>query len=63
MADSSDREPIRQAVNNWIRSEGGADSVIDLDAKLRDVRNSARLRAGMVRETIFIRAALDMVRS
>ena len=34
--DSQDHESARQAVNDWIRSSGRFDAVIDLDAALRD---------------------------
>ncbi|TQK10389.1 SGNH/GDSL hydrolase family protein [Herbaspirillum sp. SJZ107] len=37
------REAIRQAVNNWIRSSGEWDGVIDFDAAVRDPANPARM--------------------
>jgi lysophospholipase L1-like esterase len=33
---SSERETVRQKVNDWIRSSDGFDGVVDLDAVLRD---------------------------
>ena len=38
-------ERARQAVNQWIRSGGGYDKVIDFDRALRDPRHPARLSA------------------
>ena len=35
-APRSDRELMRQTVNNWIRSSGEFDAVIDFDAAVRD---------------------------
>jgi lysophospholipase L1-like esterase len=42
--DSPEREAARQEVNRWIRTGGGFDAVIDLDAALRDPANPSRLR-------------------
>ena len=39
-----DKERIRQSVNRWIRSDSGADGVIDFDATLRDAEHPSRLR-------------------
>jgi lysophospholipase L1-like esterase len=38
-----DAERARQSVNQWIRSSGSFDAVIDLDAATRDPRNPANL--------------------
>jgi lysophospholipase L1-like esterase len=38
-------EAIRQAVNQWIRTSGAYDAVIDFDAAVRDPDNPKRLRA------------------
>ena len=38
-------EADRQAVNQWIRSEGHVDAVLDFDAVVRDPRQPDRLRA------------------
>jgi lysophospholipase L1-like esterase len=38
-------EAIRQAVNQWIRTSGAYDAVIDFDAAVRDRTNPKRLRA------------------
>jgi lysophospholipase L1-like esterase len=38
-------EAIRQAVNQWIRTSGSYDAVIDFDAAVRDPANPRRLRA------------------
>jgi lysophospholipase L1-like esterase len=38
-------EAIRQAVNQWIRTSGAYDAVIDFDAAVRDPANPKRLRA------------------
>jgi len=40
---TSDKERIRQAVNRWIRSETGADGIIDFDAAVRDTARPTRL--------------------
>lgn len=37
-------EAKRQAVNDWIRTGGGCDAVIDFDAALRDPSHPARLK-------------------
>lgn len=41
--DTPARERARQTVNEWIRTSGAFDAVIDLDAALRDPENPARL--------------------
>jgi lysophospholipase L1-like esterase len=38
-------EAMRQALNNWIRTGGAYDGVVDFDAKLRDPQNPAQLNA------------------
>jgi lysophospholipase L1-like esterase len=38
-------EAVRQAVNQWIRTGGAFDAVIDFDALTRDPENPKRLRA------------------
>jgi lysophospholipase L1-like esterase len=38
-----DKELVRQAANQWIRSSGEFDAVIDFDAALRDPSHPARL--------------------
>jgi len=38
-------EGIREAVNNWIRSGGAFDAVIDFDAATRDANNPKQLGA------------------
>ena len=43
--DSPEHEAARQTVNQWIRTSGAFDAVIDLDAALRDPGNPSRLRA------------------
>jgi lysophospholipase L1-like esterase len=43
MYDSPAREATRQAVNDWIRTSGKFDAVIDMDAAVRDPAASARL--------------------
>ena len=40
---TSEREAIRQKVNDWIRSSGEFDSVVDLDAVLRDPSHPTQL--------------------
>ena len=40
---TSEREGIRQTVNDWIRSSGEFDGVVDLDAVLRDPSHPTRL--------------------
>lgn len=37
------KEPIREAVNHWIRTSGAFDAVIDWDKALRDPADPARL--------------------
>jgi lysophospholipase L1-like esterase len=39
-----DKEPVRQAVNVWIRESGELDGVVDFDAALRDPARPGRLR-------------------
>ncbi|HEX7069998.1 MAG TPA: SGNH/GDSL hydrolase family protein, partial [Rhodothermales bacterium] len=41
---SPEHEAARQRVNEWIRTSGAFDAVIDLDAALRDPENPTRLR-------------------
>ncbi|MCO5398735.1 SGNH/GDSL hydrolase family protein [Ralstonia soli] len=40
---SSQKETTRQAVNNWIRTSGAFDAVVDFDAALRDPANPQSL--------------------
>ena len=40
---ASDKEPVREAVNAWIRSPGTFDAVIDFDRVLRDPDHPARM--------------------
>jgi len=40
---SSERETVRQQVNDWIRSSGEFDDVVDLDAVLRDPSHPSQL--------------------
>jgi lysophospholipase L1-like esterase len=40
---SAEKETIRQAVNQWIRTSSAFDAVIDFDAVVRDPANPARL--------------------
>jgi lysophospholipase L1-like esterase len=40
---SESKEALRQAVNNWIRTSGSFDAVIDFDAVLRDPDHPGRL--------------------
>jgi lysophospholipase L1-like esterase len=42
--DSEEREAARQTVNDWIRTSGRFDAVIDLDKALRDPDKPSRLR-------------------
>jgi lysophospholipase L1-like esterase len=39
-----DKEPVRQAVNAWIRTSGELDGVVDFDAAVRDPARPSRLR-------------------
>lgn len=41
--DNADRETARKKVNNWIRTSGKFDAVIDFDAAMRDPNNQSRL--------------------
>jgi lysophospholipase L1-like esterase len=43
--DAPEREVARQTVNQWIRTGGAYDAVIDLDAAMRDPAAPTRLRA------------------
>lgn len=43
--DSPENERIRQAVNQWIRTSGEADGVIDFDRLARDPVNPTKMRA------------------
>jgi lysophospholipase L1-like esterase len=40
---SADHESARQTLNNWIRTSNKFDSVIDLDAAVRDPADAAKL--------------------
>jgi lysophospholipase L1-like esterase len=40
---SESGESIREAVNQWIRTGGAYDAVVDFDAKLRDPKNPKEL--------------------
>src|SRR5262249_26290072 len=40
---SASKEAVRQAVNQWIRTSGAFDAVIDVDAVLRDPEHPSRL--------------------
>jgi lysophospholipase L1-like esterase len=40
---SESKEALRQTVNNWIRTSGAFDGVIDFDAVLRDPQHPSRL--------------------
>lgn len=42
---SADLQTHRQAINNWIRTSGKFDAVIDFDAATRDQQNPSRLSA------------------
>jgi lysophospholipase L1-like esterase len=43
--DTAAHQTARQTVNNWIRTSGKWDAVIDLDAVVRDPANQSRLQA------------------
>jgi lysophospholipase L1-like esterase len=43
---TSEREAVRQKVNDWIRSSGEFDGVVDLDAVLRDPSHPTQLLPG-----------------
>jgi lysophospholipase L1-like esterase len=43
--DTAAHQTARQTVNNWIRTSGKWDAVIDLDAVVRDPSNQSRLLA------------------
>jgi lysophospholipase L1-like esterase len=38
-------EPIREAVNNWIRTSGAFDAVVDFEVAIRDPNDPKRVRA------------------
>ena len=40
---SESKEAVRQSVNNWIRTSGSFDAIIDFDAVLRDPDHPSRL--------------------
>jgi lysophospholipase L1-like esterase len=40
-------EPVRQAVNTWIRTSGAYDAVVDFEAATRDPNHPKRLRADL----------------
>jgi lysophospholipase L1-like esterase len=40
-------EAVREAVNNWIRTSGAYDAVVDFEAATRDPNNPKRLRADL----------------
>jgi lysophospholipase L1-like esterase len=40
-----DGEPLREAVNNWIRTSGAFDAVVDFEAAIRDPDDPKRVRA------------------
>jgi lysophospholipase L1-like esterase len=42
-----DGEAIRQAVNQWIRTGGAFDGVIDFDAAVRDPQHPMQFREGL----------------
>lgn len=44
---SADGEAIRQAVNQWIRTGGAFDGVIDFDAAVRDPQHPSQFREGL----------------
>jgi lysophospholipase L1-like esterase len=41
---SEERERVRRAVNEWVRTSGAFDAVIDFDAAVRDPRDPTRIR-------------------
>ncbi|WP_075794767.1 SGNH/GDSL hydrolase family protein [Massilia putida] len=43
---SADKEHLRQQLNQWIRTAGALDAVVDFDAVLRDPAHPRRLRPG-----------------
>jgi lysophospholipase L1-like esterase len=45
-------EAWRQAINNWIRTSGQFDAVIDLDAAVRDPVHPNRIAAGLTNEIV-----------
>jgi hypothetical protein len=52
---SDAKEAERRAVNNWIRSSGACDGVIDFDALVRDPDHPSRLSAASIPEIMAIR--------
>ena len=38
-------EPLREAVNHWIRTSGAFDAVVDFEAAIRDPNDPKRVRA------------------
>ena len=42
-----DGEPVREAVNTWIRTSGAYDAVVDFEAATRDPNNPKRFRADL----------------
>jgi lysophospholipase L1-like esterase len=45
-------EASRQAINNWIRTSGAFDAVIDLDLAMRDPTNPNRIAPGLTDEVL-----------
>jgi lysophospholipase L1-like esterase len=45
-------EMWRQAINNWIRSSGRFDAVLDLDAAVRDPAHTNRIAPGLTNEIV-----------
>ena len=45
-------EMWRQAINNWVRTSGRFDAVIDLDAAVKDPANSKRIAPGLTDEVV-----------
>jgi lysophospholipase L1-like esterase len=43
---TAEKETVREAVNNWIRSSGEFDAVIDFDRAVRDPANPSRILPG-----------------
>lgn len=44
---SPEKEQLRVALNNWVRTSGAFDGVIDLDALMRDPADPSRLKPGL----------------
>jgi hypothetical protein len=62
---SESKEAIRQSVNNWIRTSGSFDAIIDFDAVLRDPDHPSRLLPHFASEdnlhpTILAADAIDL---